>query len=158
MHVKRRLLSAIFMFLVLGSVAWCSRLPVMEGVAAIPPESPTATSTTTGSGTAWTSTRSIAAIDAGSSDLAFDMNFDGVVDLLDLDPWFSAAATANGLSSPYIPGDANLDGHVDVSDFNIWNANKFTATASWCSGDFNFDGVVDGQDFIIWNQNKFTSS
>ena len=58
----------------------------------------------------------------------------------------------------YLPGDANLDGFVDASDFNIWNANKFTANAAWCSGDFNADGLVDASDFNIWNANKFQSA
>ncbi len=60
--------------------------------------------------------------------------------------------------NPILPGDANLDGFVDGSDFGIWNANKFTSTASWCAGDFNADGVVDGSDFGIWNARKFTSA
>ena len=47
---------------------------------------------------------------------------------------------------------------MDGSDFGIWNANKFTATAAWCSGDFNADGTVDGSDFGVWNGNKFTSA
>jgi hypothetical protein len=47
---------------------------------------------------------------------------------------------------------------VDGSDFGVWNANKFTSVAEWCSGDFTADGVIDGSDFGAWNSNKFTSS
>jgi hypothetical protein len=54
--------------------------------------------------------------------------------------------------------DATLDGVVDGQDFIVWNDNKFTAIAAWCSGDFNADGTVDGQDLILWNDNKFMSS
>jgi hypothetical protein len=60
--------------------------------------------------------------------------------------------------NPYLPGDADLDGSADGSDFGIWNSNKFTSAAAWCSGDFSADGVVDGSDFNIWNANKFTAS
>ena len=40
----------------------------------------------------------------------------------------------------------------------MWNSNKFTSVAAWCSGDFNADGVVDISDFNVWNGNKFTAS
>jgi hypothetical protein len=47
---------------------------------------------------------------------------------------------------------------VDGSDFGIWNANRFSLNAAWCSGDFNADGGIDGSDFGIWNSFKFQSS
>ena len=58
----------------------------------------------------------------------------------------------------YLLGDANLDGTVDGADFMLWNANKFTVNASWCSGDFDANGRIDGLDWIQWNNNKFRSS
>ena len=98
-------------------------------------------------------------ISEGTNNAAFDMNGDGTVDLSDRDAWLAIAGGVNlGGGKEYLLGDANLDGVVDVSDFNIWNGNKFTAVAAWCSGDFNADGVVDVSDFNIWNGNKFTSS
>jgi hypothetical protein len=63
-----------------------------------------------------------------------------------------------GPDRPYLIGDANLDGFVDGLDFIVWNENRFTAEAAWCSGDFNADGFVDGMDFILWNENKFQAS
>ncbi|HEY6563698.1 MAG TPA: PEP-CTERM sorting domain-containing protein, partial [Pirellulaceae bacterium] len=96
---------------------------------------------------------------AGTNNAAFDMTLDGFVNSGDLSSWRAAAGQANLPSmNPYIPGDANLDSRVDGSDFGIWNTNKFTNVAAWCSGDFNADGVVDGSDFGIWNVNKFTSA
>lgn len=88
----------------------------------------------------------------------FDLNGDGVVDLMDRDEWLSVAASTNCFGSPYKLGDANLDGVVDGIDFITWNGAKFTDSLLWSDGNFNGDSVVDGQDFIAWNQNKFTSS
>jgi hypothetical protein len=91
----------------------------------------------------------------------FDLTGDGLVNSADLDTWLVNAGTNNVAQTggdPYLDGDANLDGVVDGSDFGVWNSNKFTAVAEWCSGDFSADGVVDGSDFGIWNSNKFQSA
>lgn len=96
---------------------------------------------------------------AGTNNAAFDLTGDGMVDLGDLDEWRAFVGAANLPSgNSYLRGDANLDGSVDVRDFNVWNDNKFTVTAAWCSGDFNADGDVDEQDLNIWNEHKFTPS
>ncbi|MEM7313823.1 MAG: PEP-CTERM sorting domain-containing protein, partial [Planctomycetota bacterium] len=101
----------------------------------------------------------VAEIAGGTNNAAFDLNADGSVDTADRDAWLSEAGEANlGPGKTYLMGDATLDGFVDVSDFGAWNANKFTATAAWCSGDFTADGVVDVSDFGAWNSNKFTAS
>ena len=101
----------------------------------------------------------VAEIVAGTNDTTYDLTNDDIVDGDDLAEWLAEAGEANNASgNPYILGDANLDGSVDVGDFNIWNGNKFTTTAAWCSGDFNADGSVDVGDFNIWNGNKFTSA
>ncbi|MEM8678548.1 MAG: hypothetical protein AAGF97_04240, partial [Planctomycetota bacterium] len=96
---------------------------------------------------------------ATTQDLAFDLNGDGQVDLLDRDEWLSQAGALNLASgNPYALGDANLDGSVDGTDFLAWNNNKFQASAAWSAGDFNADGIVDGGDFLIWNDHKFTTA
>ena len=107
----------------------------------------------------------VAAIVAGGNDPSFDMNGDGLVNAADItDPlvgWLAVGGANNPGATggnPFLEGDANLDGVVDGQDFIVWNANKFTAVAAWCSGDFTADGVVDGQDFIVWNANKFMAS
>ncbi len=101
----------------------------------------------------------VADIVAGANTPMFDLNFDGVVDQVDLEVWLTDAGASNLASGQaYLPGDADLNGVVDVSDFNIWNVNKFTVAPAWCSGDFNADGFVDTSDFNIWNNNKFRSS
>jgi fibronectin-binding autotransporter adhesin len=95
----------------------------------------------------------------GSNNPQFDMTGDGLVNQADLVQWRTIAGSINLASgNPYLPGDGNLDGVVDGSDFGIWNGNKFTTIAAWCSGDYSADGIVDGSDFGIWNGNKFTSS
>ncbi len=98
----------------------------------------------------------VAEIAAGTNNPLYDLDVDGLVDGGDLTRWLAEAGTANpSIGSSYLVGDADLSGAVDVSDFNIWNSNKFTATAAWCSGDFNADGSVDVSDFNAWNSNKF---
>ena len=100
-----------------------------------------------------------AVIAGGSNDARFDLTADGVVDLDDLNAWLAEAGAVNNASGqPYLLGDADLDGLVDGTDFGIWNTNRFSSAAAWCSGDFNADGFIDGRDFGIWNSNKFTSA
>lgn len=102
-----------------------------------------------------------AEIVAGTNDLSFDMDGNGVVDADDLDDWLAAGGANNaGVTggSPFLEADANLDGTVDVSDFNVWNGSKFTSGSAFCSGDFNADGSIDVSDFNVWNGLKFTSS
>jgi hypothetical protein len=94
-----------------------------------------------------------------TTDRAFDLTGDGIIDDADLDAWLSEAGEANlGPNLTYLPGDANLDGRVDVADFNIWNAHKFsllTVLPGWCQGNFNADSLVDVRDFNVWNANRF---
>ena len=98
----------------------------------------------------------VAEIAAGTNDVGFDLTVDALVDADDLTLWLEVAGDVlNASGNAFLYGDANLDGVVDVSDFNIWNSNKFTPTAAWCSGDFNADGSVDVSDFNLWNGNKF---
>ncbi len=101
----------------------------------------------------------VAEIASGNAGTIVDLTGDGMQDIDDITAWLALAGEANlGPGKTYLFADANLDGSVDVADFNAWNANKFTATAAWCSGDFSADGSVDVTDFNSWNANKFTSS
>ena len=101
----------------------------------------------------------IAEIAAGTNDPSFDLNDDALVDVDDRDMWLATAGEFNlGPGKAYLLGDATLNGVVDGLDFTVWNANKFTNVAAWCSGDFSANGVVDGVDFTLWNANKFTES
>ena len=86
---------------------------------------------------------------AGTNNLDFDVNGDGSVNLADQDQWRSDAATANGFSEPYLPGDANLDGSVLVGDLNILGTNWQQSPDPWGSGDFNVDGIVDVADLNL---------
>ena len=88
---------------------------------------------------------------AGSENLAFDANADGMLDGDDLVHWLGEIRNA-------LPGDANLDDAVDAGDFDIWNQHKFTMGGGWCAADFDLNGSVDGFDLLIWNEHKFTST
>ena len=85
---------------------------------------------------------------AGTNDPTFDLTLDGLVDLADRNAWLAEAGRKSGLGQSYLLGDANLDGFVDGIDFAIWNNNKFTSTAAWCSGDFNAE--VASMERISW--------
>ncbi len=101
----------------------------------------------------------VAQIAGGANDGAFDLTGDGTVDAADLTQWLADAGAANLASgNPYLVGDADLDGTVDITDFNLWNVNKFTETAAWCSGDFDANGFVEVSDYNLWNNNRFQSS
>ncbi len=83
---------------------------------------------------------------AGTNNANFDVNGDGSVNLADQDQWRSDAATENGFTEPYLPGDANLDGSVLVGDLNVVGTNWQQSPDPWGSGDFNADGIVDVAD------------
>ena len=101
----------------------------------------------------------VAQIAAHGNALAFDMNGDNLVNLIDRDLWLARAGGINlGPGRSYRLGDANLDGVVDGSDFGIWNAHKFTINPAWTAGDFSADGSVDGTDFGLWNVHKFQAA
>jgi hypothetical protein len=90
----------------------------------------------------------IAAIAAGSTDPAFNVDDVGGVDWQDVD-----FLVRDILSTEY--GDANLDGSVDATDFGIWESHKFQSNTGWASADFNGDGITDVSDFNLWNQHGF---
>jgi subtilisin family serine protease len=99
------------------------------------------------------------AIVSGGAVDDYDLNSDDTLTPADVLLWLTQAGERNlGPGRSYLVGDADLDGNVDGSDFALWNAAKFTATASWCNGDFDTNGFVDGSDFGLWNVNKFTSA
>ncbi|MEM7316758.1 MAG: matrixin family metalloprotease, partial [Planctomycetota bacterium] len=101
----------------------------------------------------------VQAIVDGDNDPFFDLTGEDILNTGDLFEWLALAGAENLASgNSYLFGDANLDGVVDGQDFIVWNNNKFTNVAAWCSGDFNASGTVDGQDFILWNNNKFESA
>lgn len=77
---------------------------------------------------------------AGSSDAAFDINLDGLVDQEDRRMWVEEIAGTHF-------GDANLDGEVNFSDFLTFAIN-FGKHGGWADG--NFDGVrgVEFLDFL----------
>ena len=74
----------------------------------------------------------------------YDLNIDGVVDLLDRDEWYALASTD---VVELVPGDTNLDGMVVASDLNDVGTNWLrTDATSVAQGDFNGDGLVDASD------------
>ncbi len=80
----------------------------------------------------------------GTNNLDFDLNGDSVVDDGDRDAWLSDAATNNGLSAPYLLGDANLDLRVNAGDLNEVGIAWQTANNNWSNGNFTGGGVNAG--------------
>jgi hypothetical protein len=93
---------------------------------------------------------------AGTNDASFDLNGDAVVDTADLAEWLSAAAQENGLSSPYLSGDADLSGTVNANDLNAMALNWRGEVSTWSGGDFTASGSVDAADLnelaLNWQQ------
>lgn len=94
---------------------------------------------------------------ATNADSGTDMNDDGVVDDADRDLWLAAAGEENGLSGPYLRGDANLDGIVGAEDLNeVGISWQQTTVNEWSKGNFTVaQGMgVDASDLnevgIFW--------
>ena len=103
----------------------------------------------------------------GSCDIAdIDMLvaeiFVGTADKVNLAEWLSAAAQENGLSSPYLLGDADLSGTVNANDLNAMALNWQKNVATWSGGDFTASGRVDAADLnalaLNWQQSSATSA
>ena len=75
----------------------------------------------------------VAKIVAGTDGELFDLTGSGVADDMDVNQWLSEAATHNGFSQAYLPGDSNLDGSVDATDLNnlALNWRKDEDVAAW---------------------------
>ena len=86
------------------------------------------------------------AIIGGSMESRFDLNADSLVSVGDLQEWLLIAATKNGFSAPYLPGDADLNGRIGAPDLNQVALNWRSAADKWSEGDFNADGMVDARD------------
>ena len=80
----------------------------------------------------------------GTNNADFDLNNDTVVDDGDRDVWLSDAATENGLSAPYLLGDANLDLRVNSMDLNEVGIAWQSDNHNWSNGNFTGGSVNAG--------------
>ncbi len=81
----------------------------------------------------------------GSTDLQFDLDANGVVDLADRTVWVKSL-----VQTWY--GDANLDGEFNTGDLvQVLETGKYETQqyASWSEGDWNGDGVFGTGDLVI---------
>ena len=88
-----------------------------------------------------------AAVTTSSSDIEFDLNSDGRVDVEDRRFWIHDLAQTSF-------GDANLDGAFDSKDFVLaFQAGEYeddiAGNSSWETGDWNLDGEFDSADFFV---------
>jgi hypothetical protein len=86
------------------------------------------------------------AIRAGSSDLRFDVDGDGVVGMADHNAWVVQ------IQNTYL-GDANLDGEFSSADFVATfqrgeYEDAMAGNSGWEDGDWNADGDFDSSDFV----------
>ena len=87
------------------------------------------------------------AIRFGSSDVAFDVNRDGVVDFQDKEHWVIELANS-------FFGDSNLDGQFDSRDLIfIFQSNEYRdaliGNSTWSSGDWDGDTEFDTSDLLL---------
>ncbi len=81
-----------------------------------------------------------AEVQAGSTDLQFDVDGNDIVDTNDRSVWIT------DIKNTFI-GDANLDGQVNAEDLNALALSwRSTTATSWSQGDFNADGSVNASD------------
>ena len=87
-------------------------------------------------------------ISAGSNTLSFDINSDGLVNLIDLDDWFPIYSVDNGgvpdVSTARV--DINFDLSNTLLDLLVIQNNQSLVSSLFTSGDINADGVVNGLD------------
>ncbi len=80
-------------------------------------------------------------VGSGTNNIAFDLTSDNLVDDADRDSWLAEAATTNGLSAPYLLGDANLDLTVNAADLNEVGIAWLSDSNEWSKGNFTGSGV-----------------
>ena len=92
-----------------------------------------------------------AGVVTSSSNEAFDLIDDNLINTADLSEWLSQAAITHGYSSPYLRGDTELDRDVDISDFNTlathFDPDGATKPHSWLEANFDGDNDIDITDF-----------
>ena len=85
------------------------------------------------------------------TDVHFDLNWDNMVNAVDLDQWLKLAASENDYLTAYLRGDTELDRNIDITDFNRLASNfdpdGATAPHSWLEGNFDADNAIDITDF-----------
>ena len=90
---------------------------------------------------------------AGNDSGLFDLTGDSILDGQDLEQWRATAAEENGFAAPCLLGDANLDGSVNAHDLNFLGKNWLGNPNPWQWGDFTADGTVDASDLNQLAQN-----
>ena len=78
-----------------------------------------------------------------SSQIAADIDYNGVVDSRDYDLWKANFGSTSGLA-----GDANGNGRIDAADYVVWR--DAYAPPARLVGDFDNSGVVDALDYTVW--------
>jgi len=82
----------------------------------------------------------------GGDSSKFDLDYDGRVTQADITLYLQDILRAT-------PGDADLDGAVTLNDFGILKANFAQAGKGWADGDFNGNTVPDLEDFGLLKAN-----
>ena len=83
-------------------------------------------------------------IAANRNNVAFDLNADDLVNVVDLMRFLFQNIITSGNK---LVGDADFDGEVQFSDFVVLAENFGRSNMKWSQGDFDVDGVVQFSDF-----------
>ena len=89
-------------------------------------------------------------IAAGTNAVAFDLTDDGVVDLGDLDSWFSYYSTFSGVPLAIALVDVDFSGSNTAWDYHIIQSNLLSSSSSFSDGDLNASGLVDTVDLNLY--------
>ena len=89
-------------------------------------------------------------IAAGTNNVTFDLNGDGLVDLSDIDVWFPLYSANAGVPLAIALVDVDFNGLNNVADYLLIQTNLNLPSPRFTDGDLNADGFVSASDLALY--------